>query len=65
VAFNIVKGCKNKSYTEINASMGWERLKNKYELTSGPSLMNTERMIRQRSLCKNEYPDAWITTLKN
>ena len=34
IAFNMVKGCKNKDYTEGNATMAWERLKNKYEPTS-------------------------------
>jgi hypothetical protein len=27
VAFNSVKGCKNKDYADGNASLGWERLK--------------------------------------
>jgi hypothetical protein len=27
VAFNLVKGCKNKNYADGNASMAWERLK--------------------------------------
>jgi hypothetical protein len=26
--------------------------------------VNTKRMFRQSSLCKNKDPDAWITTLK-
>ena len=30
IAFNMVKGCKNKDYAEGNATMAWERLKNKY-----------------------------------
>ena len=64
VAFNMVKGCKNKDYTEGNAAMAWERLKNKYEPTSAPSLVKTERLFRQSSLSKNEDPDAWITTLE-
>ena len=64
VAFNMVKGCKNKDYAEGNATMAWERLKNKYEPTSAPSLVKTERLFRQSSLSKNEDPDAWITTLE-
>ena len=60
----MVKGCKNKDYTEGNAAMAWERLKNKYEPTSAPSLVKTERLFRQSSLSKNEDPDAWITTLE-
>jgi gag-polypeptide of LTR copia-type/Zinc knuckle len=64
IAFNMVKGCKNKDYTEGNATMAWERLKNKYEPTSAPSLVKTERLFRQSSLTRNEDPDAWITTLE-
>jgi hypothetical protein len=39
VAFNLVKGCKNKDYADGNASLAWERLKNKYEPQSAPSLI--------------------------
>jgi hypothetical protein len=63
-AFSKVKGFKNKDYTEVNTEMTWERLKNKHEPTSAPSLVKTERMFRQSSLCKNEDTDAWITTLE-
>jgi hypothetical protein len=31
VAFNQIKGCKSKNYPDGNASVAWERLKNKYE----------------------------------
>jgi hypothetical protein len=64
VAFNMAKGCKNKDYTEGDAAMSWERLKNKYEPISVLSLVKTERIFRQRFLCKNEYPVAWIKTLE-
>jgi hypothetical protein len=39
VAFNLVKGFNNKDYPDGNASMAWERLKNKYEPQSAPSLV--------------------------
>jgi hypothetical protein len=40
-------------------------LKNKYEQTSASSLVKTEKLLfSQRSLCKNEDPDSWITTLE-
>jgi hypothetical protein len=39
VAFTMVKGCKNKDHTEGNVAMAWERLKNKYEPISAPSLV--------------------------
>jgi hypothetical protein len=57
----MVKGCKNKYYTQGNEVMAWERLKNKYEPSSDPSLVKTERIFRQSSLCKNEDPDFCIT----
>jgi gag-polypeptide of LTR copia-type len=64
IAFNMVKGCKDKDFTEGNATMAWERLKNKYEPTSAPSLVKRERLFRQSSLTRNEDPDAWISTLE-
>jgi hypothetical protein len=39
VAFNLLKGYKNKGYADGNASMAWERLKNKFEPSSAPSLV--------------------------
>ena len=42
VAFNIVKGCKSKDYPDGNSFTAWERLKNKYEPISAPSLMKIE-----------------------
>jgi hypothetical protein len=47
VAFNLVKGCKNKDYVDGNASMAWERLRNKFETTSAPSLVKLEKQFRQ------------------
>jgi hypothetical protein len=44
VAFNMVKGCKNKDYNE-GSTMAWKRLKNKYEPTLATSLVKTERML--------------------
>ena len=41
VAFNMVKGCKNKDYAEDNAAMAWKRLKNKFEPMSNPSSVKT------------------------
>jgi hypothetical protein len=43
VAFNMIKGCKNKNYKEDNAAMVWERFENKYEPTSALSLFKTEK----------------------
>jgi hypothetical protein len=63
VAFKMFKDCKNKYNTEINTAIAWKSLKNKNEPTLAPSLVKTETMFRQSSLCKNEDPDAWIKTL--
>jgi hypothetical protein len=46
VAFNLVKGCKNKYYADGNASLAWERLKNKYEPQSAPSLIKMDKQFR-------------------
>jgi hypothetical protein len=47
VAFNLVKGCKNKNYADGNANMAWERLKNKFEPSSAPSLVKLEKKFLQ------------------
>jgi hypothetical protein len=64
VRFHMIQGYKSKDYTGVDAALAWERLRDKYEPNSAPSLVKTERMFRQRSLCKNEDPDAWITTIE-
>jgi hypothetical protein len=65
VAFNLVKGCKNKDYAYGNASMAWKRLKNKFEPSSTPSLVKLEKQFRQYSLKKGQDPDIWITKLED
>jgi hypothetical protein len=65
VAFNFVKGCKNLYYTDGNASMAWEILKNKFEPSSAPSLVKLEKQFRQCSLKKGQDPDIWITKLED
>jgi hypothetical protein len=61
VAFNLVKGCKKKGYADGNASMAWERLKNKFEPSPAPSLVKLGKQFRQCSLKKGQDPDIWIT----
>jgi hypothetical protein len=46
VAFNLIKGCKNKDYPDGNAAIAWERPKNKYEPISAPSLVKLEKQFR-------------------
>jgi hypothetical protein len=60
VAFNIVKGCKNKDYADGNASMSWERLKNKFESSSVPSWVILEKQFLQFSLKKGQDLEIWI-----
>jgi hypothetical protein len=65
VAFNLVKGCKNKDHADGNASMAWERLKNKFEPSSAPSLVKLETQFRQCSSKEGQDPDIWITKLED
>jgi gag-polypeptide of LTR copia-type len=65
VAFHLVKGCKNKDYANGNASMAWERLKNKFEPQSAPSLVKMEKQFRHCALKKCQGPDVCITELED
>ena len=62
--FNMVKGCKSKDYTEGNAAIAWERIKNKCEPISDHSLVKAERLFRQSSLSQNKETDTWTTALE-
>jgi hypothetical protein len=57
VAFNLVKGCKNKEYVDGNVFMAWERLKNKFEPLSTPYLMKMEKQFHQCALKKGQDPE--------
>jgi hypothetical protein len=65
VAFNLVKGSKNKDYADRNASMACKRLRNKFGPSSAPSLVTLEEQFRQFSLKKGQDPDIWITELED
>jgi hypothetical protein len=45
--------------------MAWQRLKNKFEPSSAPSLVKLEKQFRQCSLKKGQDPDIWITELED
>jgi hypothetical protein len=45
--------------------MAWERLKNKFEPSSAPSLFKLEKQFRQCSLKKGQDPEIWITELED
>jgi hypothetical protein len=65
VAFNLIKGCKSKDYSDGNAAIAWERLKKKYEPISAPSLVKLEKQFRELSLKKGQDPEIWITELED
>ena len=65
VAFNLIKGCKSKDYPDGNAAVAQERLKNKFEPISAPSLVKLEKQFRELSLRKGQDPEIWITDLED
>ena len=65
IAFNLVKGCKSKDYPDGNAATAWERLKNKYEPISAPSMVKLEKQFRGLALKKGQDPEVWITELED
>jgi hypothetical protein len=64
IAFNIVKGCKSKDYPDGNALTSWEKLKNKYEPVSAPSIVKLDKQLRYSSLNKGQDPEVWITEME-
>ena len=46
-SFNLVKGCKSKDYLDGNTAIPWERLKNKYNPISAPSVVKLEEKFRE------------------
>jgi hypothetical protein len=58
IAFGIVKSCKTKDYEDGHASLAWEKLNEKYDPVSAPSLVKTERLFRESKLGKDEGPET-------
>jgi hypothetical protein len=58
VAFKIIRGCKTKDYLDGNGAIAWERLKNKYEPVSAPSMVKLEKQFRELSLKKGQDPEV-------
>jgi len=56
-AFNIIKSCKTKDHPDGNAAAAWEKLKNKYEPVSAPTLVKLEKQFRELSLKKGQDPE--------
>ena len=65
IAFNIVKGGKTKGYPDGNSASAWEKIKNKYEPVSDPSMVKLDKQFRESSLKKGQYPEVWITELED
>jgi hypothetical protein len=65
VAFNVIKGCKNKYHPGGNAAISWERLKNTYEPVSVPSMAKLEKYFREHPLKKVQEPQIRITELED
>jgi gag-polypeptide of LTR copia-type/Zinc knuckle len=65
IAFNIVKGCRSKDYPDGNAAVAWEKLKDKYEPVSAPSMVKLDKQFRELSLKKSQDPEVWITELED
>ena len=65
MAFSLVKGYKCMVNTERNAATAWERLKNKYEPISAPSMVKLEKHFRGLPLKNGQNPEVWITELED
>jgi hypothetical protein len=64
-ASNIVESCKTKDHPNGNAATAWEKLKNKYEPVSAPTLVKLEKQFRELSLKKGQDPEIWIMELED
>jgi hypothetical protein len=65
VSFNHIIGCNSKDYPDGNTAVAWERLKNKYEPISAPSLVLLEKQFRELSMKKCQDPEIWIKDLED
>jgi hypothetical protein len=59
-----VEYCKRKDYPDGNTVNSWEKLKNKYEPVSAPSMVKLDKQSRYSSRKKGQYPEVWITELE-
>jgi gag-polypeptide of LTR copia-type/Zinc knuckle len=65
IAFNLIKGYKSKHYPDRNAAIAWERLKNKNEPISAPSMIKSEEQFQGLSLKTDHHSELWITELED
>jgi gag-polypeptide of LTR copia-type len=56
---------KSKEYPDGSAAIAWERLKNKVEHVSAPSMVKAEKQFRALSSKKGENPEVWITEMED
>jgi gag-polypeptide of LTR copia-type len=64
-ASNLVQGCKTKNHPDVNAASAWERIKNKYEPASAPTLLELEKQFRELVLKKGQDQETWIRELED
>jgi hypothetical protein len=62
---NIVKGYKSKDYHNVNAVTTWEKLKNKSDPVSAPSMIKLDKQFRDSSLNKGQDHEVWKTDVEN
>jgi gag-polypeptide of LTR copia-type len=43
----------------------WEKLKNKHEPVSAPSIVKLDKQFRELTLKKGQDPEVWITELED
>ena len=65
VAFNIIKGTKNKDYEDGNAQVAWKNLEHKYKPKNAPSLIKITKEFYNLKLKKKGDPDVFITKLED
>jgi hypothetical protein len=65
IAFDIIKLYKGKDYPDGNAVTAWEKLKNKYEPVSAPSMIKLDKQIKYSSLKKCQDTKVWITEFED
>jgi hypothetical protein len=56
---------QDQGLSRWQCSIAWERLKNKYEPVSAPSILKLEKQFRELSLKKGQDPEVWITELED
>ena len=64
-SFRIVYNAKTKELPSGSAALAWEKLKARFEPTSGATLTQLKREFNESQLRKGESPDDWIERLES